>query len=382
MQFSSRVLKIADYPSANLGARKKKLKAEGKKLYDFGAGDPIEPTPPFIREAVGQSVPVVSQYPTVKGSDALIQSICGYVERRFGRKLDGEKEVIQCTGSKEAIYNTAFVLVEPGSTKNIVIGPTPGYFVMERSSIICGAEYYPFELNEKNKYLMELTTLPEDILKRTAIAWINYPHNPTGAECDLAYLERQVATCKKYDILLCSDECYVDMYFGKTPPPSVLEITTEGVLAFHSCSKRSGMTAYRTGFIAGDKKFLEVYSGFRNTLGVATPIYTQAAAAKAWAEDSHAAERREIFREKRAIFTEFFDKRGISYLKTDSTFYFWVKCPQGFSGQEYASKLLDLGIVVSPGEFFGPSSKEYFRIAVVPNFADCKEALELWSSIL
>lgn len=381
MHISSRVLKIAEYPSATLTNRKKKLKVEGKKLYDFGAGDPIEPTPSFIREALKEGVPVVSQYPTVKGSDALIQSICGYVKRRFGTALDPEKEVIQCTGSKEAIYNTAFVLIEPGCKKNVIIGPTPGYFVMERSSIICGAEYYPFELNEKNKYLMELSTLPEELLQRTAIVWINYPHNPTGAECDLAYLKRQVDICKKYDILLCSDECYVDMYYGKTLPPSVLEVTTEGVLAFHSCSKRSGMTAYRSGFIAGDKKFIEVYTGFRNTLGVATPIYTQAAATKAWGEDTHAAERREFFRKKREIFMDFFEKKGFSYLKTESTFYFWVKCPVGYTSQEYALRLMDLGIIISPGEFFGPTSDGYFRVALVPSVEDCKEALALWSNV-
>ena len=144
MKISSRVQKIAEYPSATLAIRKKKLKEDGIRLFDFGAGDPIEPTAQFIRDAVTKGVPVVSQYPTVKGSPELITSIQGYLKRRFDVTLP-EKNIIQATGSKEAIYSVAFLLIEPGCEKNIIIGPTPGYFVYERSAIMCGAEYLPFE---------------------------------------------------------------------------------------------------------------------------------------------------------------------------------------------------------------------------------------------
>lgn len=380
MKITSRVQKIAEYPSALLASRKNQLKSEGKKLFDFGAGDPIEPTAEFIREALAKAVPVVSQYPTVKGSPELITSIQGYLKRRFGISLD-IKNIIQATGSKEAIYSIAFLLIEPGCEKNIIIGPTPGYFVYERSAIMCGAQYLPFELNEGNNYLMELSTLSEETLKKTAIVWINYPHNPTGAECDLKYLKRQVEICQKYDILLCADECYQDMFYGETPPPSVLQISTDHVLAFHSTSKRSGMTAYRSGFIAGDPSIIDVFMNFRNTLGVATPIYTQAAAAVAWSDDVHAEERREIFKVKRALFKEFFKKKGLDYVDSESTFYFWLKSPNGLTGSEYALKLLNYGLVISPGEFFGPSSKGYFRIALVPSLEDCKEAIGIWDSL-
>lgn len=382
MKISSRVLKIADYPSANLTARKKKLQAEGKRLFDFGTGDPIEPTPPFIREAASSSIPVISQYPPVKGTPELRRSIQGYVKRRFGCDLDPETEILPCTGSKEAIYNVQFLLIEPGCEKNLIIGPTPGYFVMERSAVICGAEYYPFELNQGNGFLMELSTLPEAVLRRTAMAWINYPHNPTGVECDLDYLKRQVEICKKFDILLCSDECYVDLYFSNKPAPSVLEVTKEGVLAFHSCSKRSGMTAYRTGFVAGDRTMIDAFTAFRSTLGVAAPVYTQGAATAAWSDDAHVVERRGFFQAKRQLFLDFFRETGFKPVKSDATFYFWIETPKGFTGEQYATKLLELGIIASPGEFFGAQSSGYFRLALVPSLEDCKEAIRLWKTIL
>jgi succinyldiaminopimelate transaminase len=380
MKISSRVLKIAEYPSATLALRKKKLKEEGIKLFDFGAGDPIEPTAKFIRDSVGKAVPEVSQYPTVKGCDELIEAIQGYLKRRFDVTLPA-KNIIQATGSKEAIYSIAFLLIEPGCEKNLIIGPTPGYFVYERSAIMCGAEYLSFELNAQNNFRMDLATLPESTLRRTAIAWINYPHNPTGAEIDLEYLRAQVAICKKYDILLCSDECYQDMYYGTATPPSALQVSTENVVVFHSTSKRSGMTAYRSGFVAGDASIIEVFANFRNTLGVATPIYTQKAAAAAWADDQHAEDRREIFKKKRALFQSFLAKKGLEYVHSDSTFYFWIKSPQGYNGTSYAEKLLEKGLVVSPGEFFGKSSIDYFRIALVPSLQDCEEAIRIWDQL-
>ncbi len=380
-QFNQRVLSIATYPSAKLAATKKKILEAGLKLYDFSAGDPVEPTASFIKDAVSSAVPSISQYPTVIGVPALREAIAAYVQRRFGVMLDIDSEILPCTGAKEAIYNISFILIGPGNNKDILIASQPGYFVPERSAIVSGATFYPFYLNAENNFTMDLGVLPEEVLKRTAIAWINYPNNPTGAEIDLKYLEKQVEIAKRFGILLCSDECYVDLYFGDTPPPSILQVSKENVLAFHSCSKRSGMTAYRSGFVAGDKNILKVFKGFRDTLGVATPVYTQAAATKAWADDKHVAERRQHFQKKREVLIEFFKSKKLEWVKTNAGLYFWIKAPGAQSGSEYAAKLAEKGLIVYPGEFFSKNSMEYFRIALVPALEDCKRAIELWSEV-
>ena len=382
MQLSSRVLSISKYPTAQLTAKKKALVAAGKAVFDFGAGDPIEPTPAFIREAVSRGVPTISQYPTVRGSTELRKSIQGYVQRRFNVSLDPETEIVPCTGSKEAIYNFAFLFIEPGSAKNVIIGPSPGYFVMERSAIVLGAEYYAYPLTPENGFLLDLAKVPESILKRAAIVWLNYPHNPTGVECTRDYLREQIKIAERYGIVVASDECYVDVYFGTTPPPSVLEVQTKGVVAFHSCSKRSGMTAYRTGFMAGDRDILQAYAAFRDTLGVAQPIYTQVAATAAWSDDSHAAERMAIFKEKRDFFLDFLSKRmKLQVTPTDATFYLWVRAPAGMSGNDYTDRLLEAGIVASPGSSFGPGCENFFRVALVPSLADCKKVATIWEDL-
>ena len=296
--------------------------------------------------------------------------------------VDAESQVLPATGSKESIYNLSFLLVEPGAAKDTIIASHPGYFIPERSAAVAGARFEPYLLQPSNNFLLELSDFASDVLNRAAIVWINYPNNPTGVECDRAYLERQLEICRKYGILLCSDECYVDLYYSDIPPPSILELSLDGVLAFHSCSKRSGMTAYRTGFIAGDRDILAHYAKFRDTLGVATPVYTQAAAVAAWSDDEHVRQRCAVFQTKRAVFIEFFKRSALEWVQSQAGLYFWVKAPKGEDGTSYAAKLLELGIVVSPGEMFAADCRAYFRIAIVPSAADCAEAVARWSEII
>lgn len=378
--FNQRVTDAPIYPTAQLDEKKKKLIEAGIKVFDFGTGDPKEPTPEFIRKACANGIPVVSQYPSVKGTPEFRKAVAGYLDRRFKVKVDSNTQILPITGSKEAIYNISFLMVGEGNPKNVIICPEPGYPVMERSAVISGAEYYPVKLVAENNYLLDLNRIPEAILKRAAMVWVNYPNNPTGVECSLDYYRQQIAIAKRFGILYCSDECYVDMFFG-SPSPSALEVTTEGVLAFHSCSKRSGMTAYRSGFIAGDAEVLKQFAQFRNSVGVATPIYTMTAATAAWSDDAHADERREVFRAKRDLFTDFFKRQGLSTVPMTATFYFWVQVPRGMTGESYAAKLLEHGIVVGPGTFYGDHCTEHFRLALVPTLEDCKKAIAIWEKI-
>jgi LL-diaminopimelate aminotransferase len=378
MQFNSRVTSFKQYPFAILAAKRKALNDAGRKVFDFSKGDPVEPTPSAIREAVGTSVPTISQYPAVKGLPELRNAIANYVKRRFDVALDPESEILQCNGTKEAIYNLTSVVIGPESKKKIVISASPSYPVVERSTIIYSGELHLVPLSENNNYLIDLGTIPENILQNTAIVWFNYPNNPTGASCSLEYLQRQVEIAKKHDILVCSDECYVDMYLDDSPHPSALQVSTEGVVVFQSCSKRSGMTGYRTGFIAGDKMLLKHYSSLRDAIGTESAVFVQHAAIAAWNDDNHVQERRAIFRAKRDLLLEFFGVEGLSWAPCAATFYVWLKAPKGLSGMKYSEALLKHGIIVTPGEYFGESCDDRVRVALVPSLERSREALELW----
>ncbi|HYE06679.1 MAG TPA: succinyldiaminopimelate transaminase [Planctomycetota bacterium] len=372
-----RVLK--PYPMAELQARKAALVASGMTVYDFGTGDPVEPTPPFIPEALRQSLPAISQYPSVGGTPALRRAAAEYLARRFDVAVDADTQILPSAGSKEAIFHLPLAFLDPASGRDTVVHGTPGYPVYQSGALFAGGREHAVILDPAKGFRLELDRLPWEVLERTAIAWLNYPHNPTGACVDRSYLRAQADVARAHGILLASDECYQDLWFaGAPPPPSILEVAVEGVLAFHSCSKRSGMTGYRTGFIAGDAALIKSYRGWRAHMGVGSPTFIENAAAMAWRDDAHAAARRKVFAEKHRVLTTGLAAKGIEVLPSSAGLYIWARVPGDGDAQGYAKRCLERGLVVSPGEFFGDGGAGCFRLALVPTLDECQAALARW----
>ncbi len=364
------------YPLLRLDERRKALEEKGAELFDFGTGDPREPTDGRIRQAVVEGIPEVSRYPSTSGKQALREAFCGWMERRHGVTLDPEGEVLPATGSKEAIFHAPLAFLHHSHKRRGVAYGTPGYPVYERGTLFAGGEALPTELKGEDGFLLPPETLDPE---RTRILWINYPHNPTGAKASYEYLERVAEFCREHDVLLFSDECYNDIYSGE-PPPSVLEITTERTLAFCSLSKRSGMTGYRAAMMAGDAELIAALRKLRPSVGVATQSFVQDAATAAWDDDAHVEKRRRIFGEKRNLFTAFFAQAGLEYLPTQASFYLWVAVPGG-DDEAYALRLMEEGIIVAPGRAFGSGGAGYVRIALVPGLDDCRVAIERWAGL-
>jgi LL-diaminopimelate aminotransferase len=365
------------YPLLRLDERRRALEGTGAELFDFGTGDPREPTDEKIRQALIDGVPKSSRYPTTSGKRELREAFCHWMERRHGVTLDPENEVLPATGSKEAIFHAPLAFLHHSHDRRGVAYGTPGYPVYERGALFAGGEALPAELNGENGFLLP----PEAVdPERTRILWINYPHNPTGATASYEYLERVAGFCREHDILLLSDECYNDVYSGE-PPPSILEVTKERTLAFCSLSKRSGMTGYRSAMMAGDPELISALGKLRPSIGVATQSFVQDAAIAAWSDDAHVEKRRRIFGEKRDLFTAFFERAGLDYLRTDASFYLWVVMPDGHD-EAYALRLMEEGIVVAPGSSFGPGGEGYVRVALVPDLEQCLRAIDRWEATL
>ena len=361
-----------------LDERRRALAAAGKRLFDFGLGDPKEPTPEFIRDALVRAVPRVSQYPSAFGTAALRRAAAGYLSRRFGVALDPEAQVVACAGAKEAIFHLPLAFAgDPRRTK--VVMPDPGYPTYEVGARFAGLEPVKVPLGAARRFLVEPEDVGEDVLSRTLVYWLSYPHNPTGAVAPRDYLRRVGEAARRFGFVVASDECYADVYFGE-PPASMLEVQVENVVAIHSCSKRSGMTGYRSGFLAGDAELVAALRGLRSHPGVASPEFVAAAAAAAWADDAHAHERREIFRAKRDRFLAFFRAHGLHADASEATLYLWVRVPAGETSGSYALRLLDEGIVVAPGTAFG-AGEGYVRVALVPTLDECDAAIAAWSKV-
>ncbi len=368
------------YPLLRLEERRREVRESGIELFDFGTGDPREPTWPKIRDALARGVPEVSQYPSAPGKRTLREAFAGWMERRHGVALDPETEVLPATGSKEAIFHAPLAFLHPSHERRGVAYGTPGYPVYERGTLFAGGEPMPVRLRAEDGFLLRVEEADPDAVRAV---WINYPHNPTGASASYDYLEKVASFCREHDVLLFSDECYNEIYSGGDPPPSILEVTRERTLAFCSLSKRSGMTGYRAAMMAGDPELIAALKTLRPSIGVATPEFVQDAATAAWGDDAHVEERRRVFGEKRELFKDFFERVDLDYLPTDASFYLWMAVPEAFAGDDeaYASRLLQLGIVVAPGRSFGPGGEGFIRIALVPSVERCRQAIELWESL-
>src|SRR5215218_7728557 len=250
------------YPLLRLDERRKDLEKKGVPLFDFGTGDPREPTDPKIRQALMDAVPEVSQYPSTPGKGDLREAFCGWMTRRHGVALDSETETLPATGSKEAIFHAPLAFLHPSHERRGVAYGTPGYPVYERGTLFAGGEPLPVRLQKESGFLLSTGSLDP---AKTRALWINYPHNPTAATATRLYLEEVASFCHDNDVLLFSDECYNDVYSGD-PPPSILEVTKERTLAFVSLSKRSGITGYRSAMMAGDPELVTALKKLRPSI--------------------------------------------------------------------------------------------------------------------
>jgi succinyldiaminopimelate transaminase len=348
------------------------MRAAGEHLVDFSIGDPREPTPSFIPEALKAAVPAVSQYPTTRGLPQLRDAIAGYVKRRFGVEVDPVTQVLPTAGSKEAIFTTPLAFVDRAAG-DIVIWGSPGYPTYQRGALFAGAT--PHEVVLGGDFVFRPELVAKSVWDRAALAWICSPHNPAGSVMDGQTVSAFVDTCRSSGTLLCADECYVDLY-DQEPPISVLEVAgpgSVGVLSYLSLSKRSGMTGYRSGAIVGDAGAIAALFALRTSTGTAPPEFTQAAAIAAWSDDAHASERRAVFGRKRQILRAGFERLGLAVVASQAGLYLWVAVGDDV---DVTARLLRAGVVVSPGRVFGPGGEGYIRLALVPTVDECDEAVE------
>ncbi len=261
----------------------------------------------------------------------------------------------------------------------MVVWATPGYPIYERGALLAGAEGYPVRLADD--FVLDADQIPAEVWERTSLVWVNYPHNPTGALAtfeDLAGWRERAAAA---GALLCSDECYVDLYEDE-PPPSILQTAgpdLSGVLSYLSLSKRSGMTGYRSAVIVGDAGAIDLLRSLRTSTGTASPEFVQSAAITAWADDAHVADRRAIFAAKRAILRTAFEDTGHEVVASRAGIYIWARVGDDL---DVADRLLEQGVVVSPGRAFGAGGEGYVRLALIPTLEESERAVEVLKACL
>ena len=370
------------YPFVRLERAKRTLTAAGVELLDFGKGDPMEPTDPRIRHALVDSLEERMGYPLAEGLPELRAAVAGWCARRFGVELDPEREIVPTYGSKEAIFLLAQVVVDRDSPKRLVLTTEPGYPVPNRGAAFAGADVEQLPLLERHGFLPDLDAVTAEKWERAAILWINYPNNPTGAVAPLEFFERLADLSRTYDFLVASDEAYTELWFDE-PPHSALEARERGnVVVFNTLSKRSSMTGYRSGFVVADADLTAALKQFRPTVGTAPQEFVQRASVVAWNDEAHVAETRERYRRKRELLLNVLERNGIRSAGGAATMYLWLEVPGGETSEAFAERLLEHGLIVSPGSFFGSAGEGYWRMALVPTEDECRRAAEVLEDVL
>ena len=369
------------YPFVRLNEAAAARRAQGLEVIDFGMGDPREPTDPRIIAALRDGVRERMGYPAAVGLPELRGAVAAWAERRFGVTLDPE-HVVPTLGSKEAIFSFAQVVLDALSGKDTVLMTEPGYPVYERGALFAGARVEYLPLLEENGFLPDLATVPEDTWRRTALLWVNYPNNPTCACAPLAFFEELAALARAHDVVLASDEAYTELWFDE-PPVSALQLGDHtNVAVFNTLSKRSSMTGYRSGFVAGDPALVAALRHFRPTIGTAPQEFVQRASVVAWGDETHVERARASYARKRALVLGALERAGVRVAGADATMYLWVAVPPGTTSEAFAGALLDRGILVAPGSFLGPSGEGYVRFALVPPEDECARAAAILEDAL
>lgn len=379
---SQRLQKLPPYLFAEIDRKKKKLLAEGADIIDFGIGDPDLPTPENIIEAMKKGVenPSFHRYPIGKGTAEFRKAITGYYWKNYGIDLNPDEEVVVLLGSKEGIAHFPWAFLNPG---DISLVPEPGYPVYHIGTTLAEGTPFFLPLKKENGFFPELGKVPENILRKTKILFLNYPNNPTSAFAEKDFLLDAIRFCKKNNIILVYDAAYSEIYFEEKPVsflslPGAKEVGIE----FNSLSKTYNMTGWRVGWACGNRELVSSLAKVKENIDSGTFEAIQFAGIEALQGAQESVEKlRGIYRNRRDMFASGLKEAGLNVSSPKGTFYFWVSIND--NSIKVADYLLEKGrIVATPGIGFGPSGEGYLRFSMTLKEDKIRQAIrrikEIW----
>lgn len=375
-----RIKRLPPYLFAEVNQMKAEARARGEDIIDLGMGNPDLPTPPHIVDKLCEAVqdPRTHRYSQSKGIKGLRLALSNYYKRRFSVDIDPDSEVVVTLGSKEGLANLAQAITAPGDT---ILVPNPSYPIHPFGFTIAGGSIRHIPIGPGHDFMDGLARAMQHTIPRPIAVVINFPSNPTAQVVDLAFYKKIVDFAKKNDIYVLSDLAYSEIYFGDTPPPSILEVpgAKDVAIEFTSLSKTYSMAGWRIGFASGNKKLVGALTRVKSYLdyGAFTPIQVAATAALNGPQDC-IEEFRTIYRQRRDILVEGLASAGWDIPSPEATMFAWAPLPEKFMemGSLEFSKLLlsEAKVAVSPGVGFGEFGEGYVRIAIVENEQRIRQA--------
>lgn len=364
---SKKLQLLPPYLFVEIDKAKRKARAEGRDIIDLGIGDPDQPTPSHIVEALYQAArdPSNHRYALDQGMPALRRTIEGWYKRRFDVNLNPDTEILPLIGSKEGIAHFPLAFLNQGDYSLV---PDPCYPPYKGGTILAGGEPYLMPLIESNEFLPDLKKIPLNIIKKAKLLYINYPNNPTSATAEKNFYCEVVKFAKKFKIIVVSDLAYSEMAYDGYRPASFLEV--EGAkdvgIEFHSLSKTYNMTGWRIGFACGNPDLISALAKIKSNIdsGIFSAIQLAGIAALNGPQD-HIRNMCNLYQERRDTLMQGLDLLGWQTKLPRATFYVWIKTPKNTDAIKFSKILLEKSdIVVTPGVGFGKYGQGYIRMAL------------------
>ena len=381
---AERIAKLPPYLFARIEQKIDEAKEKGIDIISLGIGDPDQPTPDYIVDALNLASRTTAnhQYPSSVGMLDYRKAVAYWYERQHGVLLDPKHEVVSLIGSKEGIGHISFCYVNPG---DISLVPDPGYPVYGIGTILAGGIPYLLPLKLENGFLVDLEAIPEDVAQKAKLMFINYPNNPTGAVAHRDFFEKVVAFAKKYDIIVCHDAAYSEVFFDGKRPLSFMEIpgAKDVGIEFSSLSKPFNMTGWRIGWAVGRRDVIEALGRIKSNIDSGAFQAIQIAAIKALTGPVECLEdMRKIYQKRRDIVINELNTMGWTLEKPIGSFYIWVPVPKGYTSTEFCELILDkANVIITPGNGYGEYGEGYFRISLTLETERLIEALERMKNV-
>jgi LL-diaminopimelate aminotransferase len=360
--------------------RKKAIKvAEGVDVISLGIGDPDMPTPTRIVDAMAEAIrnPKNHQYPAYAGSKPYRTACAEWMQRRFGVGLDPDTEVLALIGSKEGIAHLFPAFIDAG---DYTLVPGVGYPVYHTGGILIGGTTHWMPMNDANDWLADFEATPADVLERARMMFISYPNNPSSAIAPVEYFDRAIAFAREHDILLVHDNAYSEIGFDGYRPSSILERpgARDVAIELFSCSKAYNMTGWRVAFAAGNAEAIKALGTVKSNIdsGIFTAVQDAAIEAMLGPQDD-VFEMSALYQRRRDLVMATLASIGLSARTPKGTIYVWARIPEGYTSAEYAGLVLDrAGVIVAPGNAYGPDGEGYIRISLATPDDRLAEALQ------
>jgi alanine-synthesizing transaminase len=375
-----RVRRLPPYVFEQVNRLKAAARNAGADIIDLGMGNPDLPAPKHVVEKLIETVgkPRTDRYSSSKGIAGLRRAQAGYYARRFGVKLDPERQVVATLGSKEGFANMAQAITGPG---DVVLVPNPSYPIHAFGFLMAGGVIRSVPAEPTPNFFVTLERAVVHSIPKPIAVVVCYPSNPTAMVASLDFYRDLVAFAKKHEIFILSDLAYAEVYFEGEPPPSVLQVpgAMDVSVEFTSMSKTYSMPGWRMGFAVGNERLLAALSRVKSYLdyGAYTPIQVAAAAALNGPDDC-VIEMREIYKQRRDVMVESFAAAGWAVPAPAASMFAWVPIPEKFRhlGSLEFSKLLieKADVAVAPGIGFGEHGDDYVRLALVENEQRIRQA--------